>query len=570
MDAHFFRRLACELRDTLTGARVERVYCPSPDTTTLVLHTRGPQQNLLLRADRRFPLLFLSPDRPENPASPTAHAMWLRKYTTGKRLGSVCADWAMRRMAFALVSPQEENASPFPWLVVDIRQGVTLLEALPAGFGVDPVWLEPGEYSALLASAEAAPGNTEVPVWQIYPQYTPLLRETLAVYQRVDPMEGLALLADVEAGPGACDNEVFAYVRQGASSTLSVWPLPQELRRGAEELQFSSALEAVEHVGQPALFGELTRERDKVGQAPDRAACKRVKKTLAKLDAEEHRLHGMIVGERDALALQSVLWRIGADARLDSVMVPSEDTPVIKKSEEGTAVPTGNASAAIPNFSADHAEGIEMAEGQSLPAMRLISLDRRYSVRENMERLFRQAARGKRGIGMLAARREELRGSLERLERGEGEQAGVPRRKPTAQKNASAALSPDAKLFQRFRSSDGFLLLRGRNAKGNHEILYRTQPHDFWFHAEDGPSAHLVLRREHPGQAVPERTLQEAAILVGLKSWQREGGQARVMCALVRHVRKVKGAALGAVHVERMERSLLVELEPDLEARLAV
>jgi predicted ribosome quality control (RQC) complex YloA/Tae2 family protein len=181
--------------------------------------------------------------------------------------------------------------------------------------------------------------------------------------------------------------------------------------------------------------------------------------------------------------------------------------------------------------------------------------------------------RGKRGLGMLNERRDTLRRQIDALEKGELEpDAVLPRKNAGGRQKGrpEPAAHPDSKLYQRFRSSDGFLMLRGRNAKGNHEILNKAMPHDLWFHAEDGPSAHLVLRLEFPGQEVPERTMIEAAQLVGVKSWQRDGGQARVMCAVARHVRKVKGAAVGAVHVGRMERSLLVDLGQDIEKTLAV
>ena len=42
------------------------------------------------------------------------------------------------------------------------------------------------------------------------------------------------------------------------------------------------------------------------------------------------------------------------------------------------------------------------------------------------------------------------------------------------------------------------------------------------------------------------------------------------MCAKVRDVRKVKGAAIGSVVVDHMECTLRVALDPSLETRLAV
>ncbi|GFM35703.1 NFACT RNA binding domain-containing protein [Desulfovibrio psychrotolerans] len=572
MDAHFFRRLAQELAEALQGARVERFYAPAPDVTTIVLHGTGPKRHLLLRAGRRFPLLMLADERPANPDTPSAHAMWLRKYAGNRRLGKAVADWLQRRMAFPL------SGEKGGWLVLDLRDGVTVLDALPDNFGQVPPWPPHEDFAAMLESKGDSKGDAggdaggdggrDGDVWRRYPHYTPLLRETLAcmaglgkgAHKDVNPgglepdayLEARALLADVEFGPGGCDTPVYCYVRPGRAAMLSTWPLHPAQYEGYGEREFATALEAALVAGEPELFGTMDRARQAQEDAPLRSALKRARKTLAKLDAEERRLQAMMAGHDDALALQAELWRIGTDARLEAVEVPFPDG-----------------------------------------GCRRIALDSLRTVHENMEHLFRQAARGRRGIGMLDARRGQLREQIARLEAGDAGAVPLPRSGKAdnisgtrtggktvqgmrsggkGQRKEVKGQRNDAgvhKLFQRFRSSDGLLMLRGRNAKGNHEILNRAQPHDLWFHAEDGPSAHLVLRLEFPGQEVPEQTLREAAVLVGLKSWQREGGQARVMCAFVRNVRKVKGAAVGAVHVARMERSLLVELAEEVERRLA-
>ena len=70
-----------------------------------------------------------------------------------------------------------------------------------------------------------------------------------------------------------------------------------------------------------------------------------------------------------------------------------------------------------------------------------------------------------------------------------------------------------AVLDKAFRSSDGFLILRGRDTRGNGLALKLAAPHDYWIHTADGPSAHVIIRRDHAGQQVPERTLHEAGIL---------------------------------------------------------
>ena len=223
----------------------------------------------------------------------------------------------------------------------------------------------------------------------------------------------------------------------------------------------------------------------------------------------------MAAQREDAIALQEVLWRYPAEARLE-------------------LVPIG---------------------GENGSPSRCITLNPLLTVCENMSRMFKESARGARGLAMLEIRRAQILAS----------EPGVP--EPEIMPNGIAACvllegneSSDSKNIVHFRSSDGFALLRGKNAKGNQNLLKIGKAHDLWLHAEDGPSAHLIIRRSHATEEVPERTLREAAILVGEKSWQRHDAKARVMVALLRHVHPVKGAAPGTVKVDAVLRTIVVQL----------
>ena len=115
-----------------------------------------------------------------------------------------------------------------------------------------------------------------------------------------------------------------------------------------------------------------------------------------------------------------------------------------------------------------------------------------------------------------------------------------------------------------------FLILRGRNIAANHRLVTEVaSPFDIWLHAEGGPGAHVLIKRDHPGQPIPERTLLEAAAIAGLASWQAGDAKARVMYAPAGEVRKIKGAALGRVRLESAA-SLVAAIDPEIEARLRI
>ncbi|MDR2054440.1 MAG: NFACT RNA binding domain-containing protein [Desulfovibrio sp.] len=121
------------------------------------------------------------------------------------------------------------------------------------------------------------------------------------------------------------------------------------------------------------------------------------------------------------------------------------------------------------------------------------------------------------------------------------------------------------KSVRAFVSDDGFVLLRGRDAEGN-----LAAPHDIWLHVENGPGAHVIIRRACAGQEVPERTLVQAGVLAACKSWAAEAGKAGVVYAEARHVKTLRAAPPGAVRIDRAYCSRRVAIDNTLEDRLAL
>jgi len=562
MDSHSFRIISEEFAELLDGARLEKIHGPRPGVLAFTIFAKGQKRYVIFRYERQNPLLFLSGQRLDNPSHPPAAVMRLRKYCGGRRLGRAVIDYAARALAFPVpVAPEEEPC----WLLLDMVNGAFAVKELPEGFGAAQRWPERAVVDSLCAvprqkndsgsfcrdpssgllcapgqdrkspapSPKAAPSSSDDKmshyrknslegVWQEYTVLTPLLRETLAA---LDPLDGQALLVDLEAGGG----ELFLYADiEGRPVLYTAWPLPQALceRRSIasypeEKLQSLThetypALTIVACTDEPKFFADLGNAVQKEASAPLRRSTKKQSRLLAKLDQEKKRLTAMMAQREDAVALQEVLWRYPAEARLDSVPVGGENN------------------------------------GPS----RCVPLNPLLTVRENMVRMFKESARGARGLAMLEVRRAQVLAS----------EAGLPAPERASEDTAAARALPESnesseiKNVARFRSSDGFTLLRGKNAKGNQSLLKIGKSHDLWLHAEDGPSAHLIIRRSHAAEEIPERTLREAAILVGEKSWQRHDARARIMVALLRHVHAVKGAAPGTVKVDAVLQTLVVSL----------
>ncbi len=522
MNAHVFRRVCDALVPLLSGARLEKIHALSPEVSQWAFFGQGERFTLFLRAHRQSPFLYTGSRRLAVGVEPPTFVMRLRKYLAGQRVTGLFSHWIARQLWLRFFPGAEV------WLCLDLREGPRLFWQPPEAMdpavllggsgrgGIAPVW--PGVAELSQAGPEA---------WRTWEVLSPALRRTLAL---LGPEEQAALLADLETGGG----DLFVYSDPDGRHELSAWPLPEALRNGRTETVYEDPLEAARLVGEELVVGGLAEEAARRAARPHAAEASRLEKLLAKLEQEEARLAAMAARQDDALALQAVLFRFGADEKRATVELEGPDGP------------------------------------------RRLSLDPRLTVRGNMAAMFHQSGRGRRGLAMLEPRRAAVRAELEAARAHKDLAAGMAPgcaaamgKKQSRETRATAGVPQLPRGVQAFRSSDGLVLLRGRDARGNLAALKLGRPDDLWLHAEGAAGAHVILRRV-PGREVPETSLREAAILAALKSPYKDAGTAAVQCAQVRHVHPMRGASPGTVRIDRHEPGLTVRLDPDLETRLAV
>lgn len=540
MDAYVFRRIGVELSPILCGARVHKFYDLSGQTLLFVLDAQEQTQKLQLifKYGRDNPAIFFAPEKPVTPEQPDASVMRLRKYIQGKRIRRVYNHWTERRLV--LDFSDQSGTSPL-LLILNLtpppdRPAALLHMGPPDEAEPEPTWPAPSDLPRLLAEGES---------WREFSTLTPLLRKTLPL---LDAPDQAALLVDLQYGEG--DIFVYEAPEPEASNTataaghrplLAAWPLPEALRQGRVERVFpygpNCALNAAQYCFADAAMDSINQTARTALREEESRARKSEKRLAARLDEEERKLLEWCAGKENALLLQANLHRFAKDFKTDSLSL------------DGT-------------------------EGQIQ-----IALDPELTVGDNMRRLFRLAAKGARGLEHLKRRRAEL---AARVDAGRHLLEPEPRHSSPPSKakgNAPAASGkkqarPETiplkyKNISRFISSDGFIILRGRNAEGNRDLLKLASGHDYWFHAQEGPSAHAILRRAHALDEVSERSLLEAAMLTALKSAWKNDLRADIMVALARDVRPVKGGPPGSVFVDKTLRVLSAPLDPDLEDKLA-
>ncbi|MDR3645648.1 MAG: NFACT RNA binding domain-containing protein [Clostridia bacterium] len=136
------------------------------------------------------------------------------------------------------------------------------------------------------------------------------------------------------------------------------------------------------------------------------------------------------------------------------------------------------------------------------------------------------------------------------------------------QRGKSRAAKPRESKPLHYRSDDGIDVFVGRNNRQNDRLTLKASARsDLWLHTRNIPGAHVVIAAG--GEAVPESTLKQAAVLAACHSRAKESRQVPVDYTLVRYVKKPAGAKPGKVIYEHF-KTVFVNPDPQLAQRLAV
>ncbi|MAG21897.1 MAG: hypothetical protein CL943_01145 [Candidatus Diapherotrites archaeon] len=129
-----------------------------------------------------------------------------------------------------------------------------------------------------------------------------------------------------------------------------------------------------------------------------------------------------------------------------------------------------------------------------------LELDFEKSVEENASKYFEQSKKAKRKLVGLEKAIEETKKKLAKQQKTQVE-------KPVLEKKKKKEWFES---FRWFYSSDGFLVVSGRSAKSNEQIVKKyLDKEDFFLHADISGGAVTIIKTA--GKRIPEKTFQEAA-----------------------------------------------------------
>ena len=142
-------------------------------------------------------------------------------------------------------------------------------------------------------------------------------------------------------------------------------------------------------------------------------------------------------------------------------------------------------------------------------------LNLRHSIQENAAHYYTRAKKAEKKLKGIEKAIQETKTKIEQLRQREIEEARERQRRPPKRREEAWY-----EKFRWFHSSDGFLVIGGRDATTNEIIIKRhMEPHDVVFHADIHGAPFVLIKTE--GKKPPEQTMKEAAQLAASysKAW---------------------------------------------------
>ena len=571
--------LRSELQDSIGGGRIYKI--AQTDRNELVITVRpsaekgGGQLRLYLCADPSLPLVYLTQTSRQAPLQAPAFCMLLRKHLQNGRIVSVTQPGLERILRFEVEHRNEMGDLCTHYLVVEImgkHSNIIFLD--DKEMIVDSI----RHVSSLVSSVrEVLPGRSYfIPDTQSKKDPLTETHEGLMSVLNKGHMEVAKLLLRSYTGFSTVAAQELAHrarLTQDRSAALlspaekeSLWQEFEKLILQIKQQEFTPVMYCRQSdgrmAGAPAEFSlvKLSHYADCTEvdyDSPSRLledfyARKNIYTRIRQRSADLRHIVQTIL-ERDVHKYDLQCRQIKDTEKRDKYKIYGE-----LLNAYGYSVPAGEKSCEVLNY----------YTGENIR----IPLDPTLTPQQNAQKYFDRYARMKRTNEALTRLTAEVKAEIDHLRsiqnalefsttdgdlsqiRREMEESGFLRRRYTGRKDQRGegkkgrARTPQS-LPLHYISSDGYDIYVGKNNTQNDEITFHmADSRDIWFHANDMPGSHVILRTGGRSMdEIPDRVFEEAAALAAYYSSGREQGKVEIDYLERRNVKKPSGAAPGFV-----------------------
>ena len=562
LDAATLALVTNELNQTLTDAKIAKLFEPTRDELVLTLRTRTETYSLLLSARSGSARVCLTRESFENPETPPSFCMLMRKHLTGGRLLGVHMEPGDRIVYFDFLCTNEmgdlvqntlcaELMGRYSNLVLvqnnkiidalkrvdfedsEIRQ---LLPGLP--YTVPPKPARPDFLAVSAASIVSLACQKDLPV-------ADALNKTVA---------GVGPVVCREAAWRAFDGEHLLANELTRDQQLRLMEVIDQIKE--EHAAGGCPCSVVTPEGKPVEFtffrprqygnAYMIKEWPSFGGMlegyyAEKDRVERLRTKSKELHKAVHNMYERAVRKQAARKEELAATEKSEKLRLYGELL-SANLYLARK---------GMKSITVANW---YDEGKEIT----------IPLDLRFTPSQNAQNFFKNYKKKQTAARMLVELLAEgekeiayLETVLYEVETASGEAAlNEIRAELKSQGYLKYYKQRDKKAkpadFLRFTSSDGFEILVGRNNAQNDRLtLHTARGKDLWFHVQKAPGSHVVVMSR--GQDIPDSTRQEAAELAVIYSSAYKAGtgaKVAVDTTEVKNIWKAAGAKPGMVLYE--------------------
>ena len=562
LDGAFLHTIKNEIEEKALGSRIDRIYEPSREEICLLLRSRGWSGKLLMSAGADSPRIHFTALEIENPKSPPMFCMLLRKHLSGAKLTAV-RQLGMDRVLYLDFDTRNELGDPVTITVAVEIMGRYSNIIVIGGDGkvldsikrVDPEMSRvrtvlpgvvyeapPGQGKLNLFSASEEEGKAAI----LAAQGADLAKAVMSAYEGISPTLGREIVYDAF---GQLDVNKLELDGAGWQKLFG------RLEQLKGELDGGGAYTVLcEESGRPKEFSFIPLRQ--YGSLYTPRAYPTASETLDAFYSERSRMERMKQRSSDLLKLLSTI----SDRLTRKIALQTEELKSCANRE--TLKEQGDLLSSYLYMIQKGDKQVTVEDFYHDGAPRTIYLDPALTPVQNAQKYYkeyRKAATAEKLLtGFIEEAKEEqayIDSVYDAVSRTAGESELLEIRQELSEqgylKHYTAKNSKFVKALPplQYRSSDGYTIWCGRNNKQNDKLTLKTaRPDDIWFHTQGFPGSHVILEaRGTPMNDIPDRTIEEAAMIAAYNSRARNAALVPVQYIEVRQVRKPAAAKPGMV-----------------------
>lgn len=539
-----------ELKGIITGCKVDKVHQPQPDTVVLTLRAPGKNPKLLISAGAFDSRLHLTEQKYANPPSPPMFCMFLRKHLTGAKITDVTQTGLERIVTITLEAKDEMGHVRPMTLVAELMGKYSNVILIENGIIMDSLRHVTRMVSSVRCVLPSLP--YEDPQSSKLNPMTVSRTTLVEMLQKKGSAKMKAYLSSLLQGISGqtADEMLFRYMPDGYEAH------PREAERIADVILsfFAESPRPMMYMRDGVPFFYAPKAFSSV--AADSAVP--FDSANALVDAYYYRLRELetLSRKRDAL------HRIAAKQLDKLIQTRQKQQTTLDQAGKAEEHKTRGDLITANIYRISRGTATLVAQDYMTGEDVAIELDTRLSPAANAQQQYKRYNKLRQSIDITAARMaqtvadiaflESVQVSIDSSETAdelaeieyELAKAGYMPAKHKAERAAQEPSKP-----HRLTSSDGYVLLAGKNNRQNDLLTMKTAaPDDIWLHTKDIPGSHVLIVGAK-GKA-PVQTLFEAATIAATLSKAKGGAKVQVDYAPRKNVRKPNGAKPGMVVYE--------------------